>query len=120
MKAESTLKTKLRKLRKLIEIPEEINDIRAIEKRVRENVVRASLLNNDGAVMIVQEAKARVEAINFSLLHDETLGEQERRDLFTERRVTKFFLSRFNAEQAERELEAINAGLDKKIAYFSE
>ena len=104
---------KLSKLRKEYLNPQEQKDISKTEEALRRNIKRTKLAERVEVQEIIEESVKSIKDINFLLSNDESLEERERRDLFAERRVHKFWLSRFDGERAQMAIMMIGKDVDK-------
>lgn len=120
MSLNNDYKEKIDRLRSLVITDEDIKEISGREKRIRALVLQTSLMKNDAAIAIVEDAKKRINSIDIILASDKKMTELDRQLNFREKEVLSFFLNRFDPKYAENELKAANEKLDADILRYSE
>lgn len=90
------------------------------EKRLKAVIMKEKLGNSAAAAAIVDEALHRIEVINQLLQNDESLTAEERTKLFTERKVHKFWLDRFDTKTIQKQYDSISGALDKELKRIRE
>lgn len=119
MASNSEIKTKILKLRTLLQVDDDIPEVRKREKQARDLILKTSLMKNDAAIMMADECAHKIEGINSILINTEDISDLDRRLLQREREVHQFYLKRFRPEEELEALENLNKYLDFQIERLS-
>lgn len=94
---------------------EDISRVTDWERDLRRKIVQSELMQRPEIQNIVADGEAKIEEINTLLMNDETLTDQDRKDLFHLKKLHSFYLERFKPNLTNERAEKISAQLDVLI-----
>ena len=109
------IQNKIDKLRTVYLLAEDQPLIDQLERDLRKRIAEGKLAENDTVKLILDDAERKIEEINYLLAYDESLGDQDRKALFRERRAHRFYLQRFGRDVQEY-LRRVETTLDEKLS----
>lgn len=89
--------------------------VEAFEKKARTLILKDKLMENQSVILIVDEARKRVDTINILLQNDKTMTQENRIKLFAEKEAHQFYLDRFDNKEIEKRFEALEGALNREL-----